>query len=436
MLTEMHLNPLRRAGVHGVMLVFGIGIGIAIANLLPGHRPQAPSGTSRKDVAPSTQAANHPQPAAIPPWGELETIEFPLEFPDESLELSSLAGHARQWRFPNQSLEGVRSLLCSCGLTKEEAAQFLEGAEWQATVPTAVSAYVDGFPLEDVVTEGIFLAPAPSLVLNLSASVRRRIYSALAASELNPGHRYPFRFRPEVFRTALAQADLPKEKAVQVRQLAYKDEGTVCLADVSVLNGVLTTNEFSRLLKSLHQVPTMVLRVRVPSLDEVGALVQYWGGGGREQIIEPFLEGLARVPGPKSVSVSFFLPAFARTRLYTFPAPGTAPLEPRQDCLWTALNFFNDQPDSRLLEREYAERAFRTGFERKPDRPSYGDLVLLATSGGASVHMGVYIADDVMFTKSGVGSMQAWVLKKIPDAMIQFQSLGAVQPLIYTRKSA
>jgi hypothetical protein len=273
-------------------------------------------------------------------------------------------------------------------------------------------------------------------VLNLSAAVRRKIYSLLAASELNPGHRYPFRFRPEVFRAALTQAELPKAKATTIRQLAYKEEGAVCLTDLAALNGVLTTNEFSRLLKSLHQTPTLVLRVRVPEPAAVDDLVRYWGGGGREAIIRPFLEGLAKVPGPKSVSVSFFMPAFARTRLYTFPASNAIPVEPRQDCLWTALNFFNEQPDNRFLEDDYAERALRTGFERKPGRPRYGDLVFLSNPAGDWVHMGVYIADDVMFTKSGVGDMQPWVLMKIPDAMIQFQSLGAVQPVIYARKPA
>ena len=305
------------------------------------------------------------------------------------------------------------------------------GASWFAAETAA-----QDYRLEDLEIEGVSLSPAPPLVLNLSASVRRRIYSLLATSELNPGHRYPFRFRPEVFRATLAQADLPRAKATVVRQLAYKDEGTVCLADVSALSSALTTNEFSRLLKSLHQTPTLVLRVRVPALDDVDGLVRYWGSGSREDVIKPFLEGLAKVPGPKSVSISFFLPAFARTRLYTFPDPDTAPAEPRQDCLWTALNFFNDQPDNRLLENDYAERALRTGFERKPGRPSYGDLVLLSNPTGDWVHMGVYIADEVMFTKSGAGSMQPWVLMKIPDAMIQFQSLGAVQPVFYARKPA
>lgn len=436
MFVEKNLNQLRRIGQRGAILAAGIGIGMVIAHLLPGRNSQLPTQTSPSLVEPPSRMTSIQRPAPSPAWGELESIEFPLEIPDESISLISPAARTSKWWFPRQSVDDVAGALRSCGLSEKEAAQFIEGAEWQATLPAAVSAYIDGFPLEDLAVEGVSLSPAPSLVLNLSAAVRRRVYSVLAASELNPGHRYPFRFRPELFRTALTQADLPRTKAAMVRQLAYKDEGAVCLADVSALSSVLTTNEFARLLKSLHQTPTLVLRVRVPAPDDVDDLVRYWGSGGREDVIKPFLEGLAKVPGPKTVSVSFFLPAFARTRLYTFPSPDTIPVEPRQDCLWTALNFFNDQPDNRFLENDYAERALRTRFERKPGRPSYGDLVLLSNPAGDWVHMGVYIADEVMFTKSGAGSMQPWVLMKIPDAMIQFQSLGAVRPVIYARKSA
>jgi hypothetical protein len=135
-----------------------------------------------------------------------------------------------------------------------------------------------------------------------------------------------------------------------------------------------------------------------------------------------------------SVSASFFMPAFARTRLYTYPDPQSSPVEPRKDCLWTALNFFNDQPDNRYLDSDFAERVLHTQFERRQSDPRFGDLVVLPGPTGDWVHMGVYIADGVVFTKGGVGKVQPWVLMKIPDMMMRFRSLSSVQPVIYARK--
>ena len=188
------------------------------------------------------------------------------------------------------------------------------------------------------------------------------------------------------------------------------------------------------MFRTLYQTPTLLLRLRVPEDSDVGALVRYWGAGGRAGAVRPLLEGLGRAHGDKSVNLSFLMPAFARTRLYTFPEAGAAPAGPQQDCLWTALNFFNEMPDNRYLQGEYAEQALRASFEPTGDAPGYGDLIVLALPPGNLVHVCVYIADDVVFTKNGVGSQQPWVLMKIPDMMMQFRSLGPVRQVVYHRK--
>jgi hypothetical protein len=364
----------------------------------------------------------------------LETIEFPLELPDEVLSLASPTQKGPRWWFPGYSLDKVATLLRSCTASESEVDQFLEGAEWEAVAAYPPGLFRGGVPLAALASNGVWVSPPPPLVLNLSAAARRRIHGVLATSELNPDQRYPSRFLPDVFRSQLARAGLPREKAAVVRQLAYKADDVLCLADWSVLHQLLAADEFARVLKSFSQTPTFVLRVRVPAEDEVDELADYWGGGGRLHAVKPLLEGLAKVPDIRSVRVSFFMPAFARTRLYTYPDPESGPAEPREDCLWTALNFFNDQPDNRYLDRDFAERALNAQFERCQSDPRLGDLVVLPAPTGGWVHMGVYIADGVVFTKGGVGRVQPWVLMKIPDMVMRFRSLSSAEPVIYARK--
>ena len=98
------------------------------------------------------------------------------------------------------------------------------------------------------------------------------------------------------------------------------------------------------------------------------------------------------------------------------------------------VDFFNDVPDNHYLQGDYAERALRANFEPASNAPGYGDLIVLALPAGNLVHVCVYLADDVVFTKNGVGSQQPWVLMKIPDMMMKFRSLGPVRPVVYHRK--
>ena len=57
-----------------------------------------------------------------------------------------------------------------------------------------------------------------------------------------------------------------------------------------------------------------------------------------------------------SVDITYLLPDLARRLLYRYQKIGLAELEKSQldNCFWTALNFFNDDPDDRLLDPKFA----------------------------------------------------------------------------------
>lgn len=414
---------------YGAVLFLGLGLGMTAEWAF--HSRTLPA-EGADPAAPKTASAGGT--VTNPPWGALETLAFPLELSDEFLPQVSPWLRDPQWWFEGYTLERVTNLFRAAGLAEAQVTQLMDGVEWEVTAG-GTSHRDSKVAMENLTTVGVRVAPPPRLVLELAPASRQRIYAVLARSEQNPSQRFPFRFAPPELERRIAGLEAGPEKRALVKQLAYVEQDTICLADLEVLRHVLSTNELRSLLKALYQTTTLMLRVEISSQTDVNALVRYWGRGNRARFIKPFLQGLAKAPGEKSVGVSFFMPTFARTHLYTFPDPASQPRAGQQDCLWTALNFFNEQPDNRLLKGEYAQEVLRTQYERT-DRPAtYGDLVGLAGPSGDLQHVSVYIAEDVVFTKNGAGNVQPWVLMRIPDMVMKFRSLGPMQPVIYHRKA-
>ena len=48
---------------------------------------------------------------------------------------------------------------------------------------------------------------------------------------------------------------------------------------------------------------------------------------------------------------------------------------------------------------------------------AFGDLMALVDPAGNLIHLCVYVADNVVFTKNGGNPGQPWVLMKIPDML-------------------
>ena len=143
-----------------------------------------------------------------------------------------------------------------------------------------------------------------------------------------------------------------------------------------------------------------------------------------EKRVRPLLESMAKLPRPEgtSMSISAFFPTFARSRLFTYPSSWNEPQASREDCIWTAMNFFNDQPDMRFLDTAYSRETLLKEYEILHDKPGYGDLVCVINEHGDLLHTCVYIADDFVFTKNGINQLQPWVLMKLTDMLLFFPS--------------
>jgi hypothetical protein len=107
-----------------------------------------------------------------------------------------------------------------------------------------------------------------------------------------------------------------------------------------------------------------------------------------------------------------------RLNLYTYP---DAANPVGQDCVSSAFNFFRDQSDNRFTDPEYANNVLQSDFEVVRGNKKFGDLLLLQ-EGDRAVHMCVYMAADIVYTKNGGHPNQPWILMKLDDLMVEYAS--------------
>jgi hypothetical protein len=344
-------------------------------------------------------------------------LEIPLAnpdgvFPDEKERLQ-----APRWVFEKFSESSLTRFLASCDLREIEKRTLLDKRSWTLN------------------SNGIVVLPPEQLVWSLGHKARQQIYSMLARSSENYPQCFPFRFPVEGFDLRFKDSGLPSEDVAKIKRLTYTNGGFLCFTDLQAVQKLLRPDDFKDLVASLYAVPTYLLRLRIRPETDIDALVKYWGKGGREKLVAPLLTALTHTPGGSAINISYFLPPFARLRLYTYPEAWQDPTAPKQDCFFTAMNFFNETADTNFFDTAYSKNVLETEYVAVKDEPSFGDIVTLFNATGDPVHTCVYIADDFVFTKNGVNAAQPWVLMRLPDMlMIYFAHETSGKMLVLRRK--
>ncbi len=393
---------------HGISLLLGMlvmGVALFFFQWDPSHT----SGKNRPlSTARPTATTTHMS------WGDLEYTYLPLERPTEIRAEDFAAAALAKWVFKDYSAGELTNFFRRCGLPDKQLAPLLDTNAWQ-TIPG-----------------GFALSPPPEVVQNLGPEARQAIYSVLGKFRENPLHHMPFQIPAEGFESFFAGYDIPEARIEFLKKLSYGTGEWLYIADLPLIQKNSTPEEYRRIAKALSRVSTMLMRLRVDSKSDVPALINYWGQGGRGTAMKPFLESMTRVPGGSTIAIAYFLPEFARVRLYTYPNPEDKDVH-HQDCFWTAMNFFREVPEVRFNEWDYTQKTLQSDYEPVRDNWTFGDVLLLI-DGTTAFHMCVYIADNVVFTKNGVNLYQPWVLMKIPDMLALYPSTR-LQLLGYRRKT-
>ena len=340
----------------------------------------------------------------VTPTGTFEYVRLPLGEPDDLLPDVRLPLNPPRWLFSGYSKVKLEAFFRSSELTDEQREGLLDAHRWETT------------------PEGICVTPSLEIVASLSRRARSQIYPVLAESPVNTPQGHPFRFPLGGVPDRLLDARLSAKTVEVFNNLLYADEGTACFADGAVAQRLLPTQEFKALVSVLYCDPTFLMRLRVSPDTDINKLLHYWSKCGRSRELKPLFQSLARVPGGGAINIEHLLPPFARLRLYTHGLVAPDAAKSRQNCFWTALNFFSEQPDAQYLNVETVFRALDADYHPVVGERQLGDLVCLLDAKGRPAHLAVYIVDDVVFTKDGSDNCQPWVLMKIPDMLVEYIS--------------
>jgi hypothetical protein len=134
------------------------------------------------------------------------------------------------------------------------------------------------------------------------------------------------------------------------------------------------------------------------------------------------------------MNISYLLPTFARLRLYTYPEAWDDATASQQDCFFTAMNFFNETPDTNFFDSVYSRKVLNSEYEPINEEPIFGDLIALFNDQGDAIHTCVYIADDFVFTKNGINAAQPWVLMRMADMLLIYYSPEKPGRILFLRR--
>jgi hypothetical protein len=199
----------------------------------------------------------------------------------------------------------------------------------------------------------------------------------------------------------------------------------VCYCLPHVLADIPFYNDKIQLLKAIFQHRTMLIRVDIGPSTDIDALVAYWGKAFWATDVRAILESLKRLPAGGQLDIMELLPPLPSALLYTYPLPPNRMNESivRQNCSWTALNFFRDSPDPRFSDPKIVQEVLKSDYYSVQADPRYGDVIVLLSPAGYLLHTAIYIADDIVFTKNGDDLLQPWVFSPLSDLIDEF-SMG------------
>ena len=406
-----------RLGVRRILLAtclvcVGLVLGIALGQWV--GRSTSPSAVSK-----ASDSAEGETRWVSGPWGDLQIRRIQIERPDEFVASSFPPGPPTRWFFAGLSEQQLQTLFSQKDLTAEQQAVLLDTHNWE------------------VQTNGIYVTPGRETILNLSPAARQRLYDILATNAVNFRQRWAFKMRSDEVEQRFARSGLSPETLSLVRRFLYRQGKVVCFSDLDeVLSRIPSVAEKRRLIKVLSRQPAALATLKITEGQDVEPLIRYWGREGRAKDVGPLLEALARLPGGATVDIAELLPPFARMLLNTFPYPSEDPLVSRRDCTWSSMNFFKDEPDKRFYDFAVTRQVVNREYYPIQDDPKFGDIVWFSDAEGNTVHVAVYIAADILFTKNGANFNEPWLLMEMKDLLARYTTGTPLKVTTYRRKES
>ncbi|MFA7160428.1 MAG: hypothetical protein WC299_14105 [Kiritimatiellia bacterium] len=339
------------------------------------------------------------------PWGTLQINPVVVEPPSSFFSFDYNVDPSRRWRFRSGDPGQARSLLLNAGL---------EGQVVETIMKTATPAAEGG---------GLVLAPPDDVLSAIKPEVRAALYAELGRNPANALQAKPFKFRGASVHEWFANSGLGVDIMQKIIPLVYRRGSVLYFSDLHlILPGIDSPLDRVRLLRTLSRAATYSLRLRIRENEPVESMLAYWDNNNRYDEIEPVLKSIQGQPGGGLLDVVYLLPDFARTRLYTYVNPTRGDPSVVRDCHWTSFNFFNDLPDDRFGRGTDLTELTVNDYKQVQSPTEFGDLVLFVTHEKGLIHSCVYIADDIVFTKNGIGFGTPFIFEKMGEVINTFRT--------------
>jgi hypothetical protein len=395
---------------NGVFLLAGICLGCVVFYLVA-PRSLSLSAQGKQREPDNLVASNR--------WGQLEVTPIMLERPEEYSEADRPLRDKIVWFFRPQDPGALREFFAGCALPEPQLQVLSDTNQWEIS------------------PRGIRITPPMDLVRDLAPGPRERLYRLLARSPANGPQRSPYRCQGDSFKEWFASCDLPQEKLNQVERMTYLRGGVLCFSDLEYLQLSWAPEEVRRISRVLSRVGSLLVYLRITPATDIQALLQYWGTTSRAKKVKPLVESVKRVPEGGILNISWFFPPVPRLLVYSYPNPTNTVAADYPDCFWTALNFHRDTAEDRFLDSDVAAAALDQDYYRVPRPEQFGDLIYLIEQEKRElnpVHICVYVAADIVFTKNGLDPRQPWVLMHMHDMMEVYQIDKPLMTVAFRRK--
>ena len=351
-----------------------------------------------------------------PAWGQLVVRSLDLEQPEEYVAYETGTNKVETWTFENMTPDAVRSTMQSCGLAVGDIDRTLQSASYAGS--------------------NTIVTPDERLVFSMPPETRAKLYEVLARSTANELFHFPFCFPGDTFEARFDKSRISPETFSLLKKMLYPRGDAMCFSDLEILlHHVTDDNERLQLVKALSHQSALLVGIHVWPATDIDKLMGYWSwpSGVRLINMRPLLESLQRRTNGGAASILYFLPPFARERLYTYPLPSQLG-DPMIDCHWSTMNFFNETPDNRFSDPTYTVAFLQTNYYKIAKPTAYGDRIFLLDKNGNAIHSAVYLADDIVFTKNGNNFAQPWMLMHLKDLMAEYTTDIAPGVAIYRDK--
>ena len=334
------------------------------------------------------------------PWGRLRCFPIFLEAPIDMMNEIALPRPVPRWAF-HQALEPqLPALFERVGLPVDFVTELLD--------PKNQSRY----------GSMLYLFPKVDRIEAMTSDMRQGLYPVLAQYADNAFHQTPITITTKTVDEWTATSKLRPDLLERFKKMTWIRNGCLAFGDVNVLIfHAQTHSEAQHIHKFCSRTLAIMAQLELTDETDVESVLDYWTlhSRPRRKSIEPIMRSVVELKGIKHLPISHILPPLARKLVYTYPDASFNQLNALPFCHWTALNFFNYEPDHALMDDRLATSAVLENFSKTDPPYDYGDIIFFADAEGLAFHSCVYLAAGMVYTKNGENKFAPWIIMTLEN---------------------